>query len=420
LGLVACATAGHGGHAVPPAASHRTTHGGRFSADGVPMRVRAYTERFCLPANHPTPCYLGYTPGVTADQVAQWTDYVETFGSADDARALRAAGVPHVLGYADPFIKGATVPSDRGDPSDYIGSSAQFTYWNFLRPDTVSYETSAISGMIAALGATGVMSDDTAVSYDGYGSFSPCCGAISSLAEAENATLAFWSQLGNVDIVFNGLGYAPDDGRTDAIQQDLVAKGPANILGGVYEGCYLDSGDHTSAGRTNAQRWQSTENSQLQTEAAGKDFICLAKAQNGNVPDERLYAYASLLLTYDSEHTVYWNDTPSATNTGLFPENGFVPTQPLAGQPSSIASLANGGVYVREYAACYNQGVLVGRCAAVVNASAGATSAIPALTQTYGHALTLAGDDVFSGGSIGFDGARPSSLPPASGAILVP
>jgi hypothetical protein len=141
----------------------------------------------------------------------------------------------------------------------------------------------------------------------------------------------------------------------------------------------------------------------------------LTLPENGNNAGDRIYAYASLLLTYDANHTVYWNNMNSATNTNIFPENAIVPTQPLVAQPPNVNVLQKAGVYVREYAACYNHGASVGKCAVVVNPGTGSAS-IP--VSGYSHALAVSGDDVFSGGTISTTASAPSSLDAVSAAIL--
>ena len=109
--------------------------------------------------------------------------------------------------------------------------------------------------------------------------------------------------------------------------------------------------------------------------------------------------------------------TPSGLH--VFPETKLVPTSPLS-SPSSVSSLQTGGVYVREYAACYIGGSSIGHCAAVVNSSSSSSYNMPSLSQSYSHTMALSGYGIIDGGSVSASGpAPPSSLPPNTGVVLI-
>ena len=81
------------------------------------------------------------------------------------------------------------------------------------------------------------------------------------------------------------------------------------------------------------------------------------------------------------------------------------------------------GIYRREFAACYNQGVAIGPCATIINTNSSPTTVQSSwLTQTYAHQITLNGGDVQSGGTINPTGTgfTPASTTiPANDAILI-
>jgi hypothetical protein len=162
----------------------------------------------------------------------------------------------------------------------------------------------------------------------------------------------------------------------------------------------------------------------------------LALHAEGAGTTARLVQEATILLGYSPTHLVDWADLDSqATNLHVFPEEGIYPTEPVQsmGAPSDGSSgpclTGNGqlctsgghndvqvlpgtdiehytGVFRREFAACYNHGVLFGQCAAIVNNTAHPVTVKASwLRQAYGHQITLIGGDVESHGSIDLTGA---------------
>lgn len=192
--------------------------------------------------------------------------------------------------------------------------------------------------------------------------------------------------------------------------------------------------------------WRQDLNSGVHVLSAHKMFISYVYIGNegsdnrGTVDDfdQRGYIYASFMLLFDYEHSVYKTGTwgarlPPKAPVMVLPENLLVPTEPLqtAVWPQRIDQLQRGGVYVREFASCGYAGQPIGPCAAVVNPSSSSSNPMPALQGHYGHSVTFVGNDgAFTGrhgtpdygdtGDLKFD-ARPvpSSLPPAGWAILV-
>jgi hypothetical protein len=209
----------------------------------------------------------------------------------------------------------------------------------------------------------------------------------------------------------------------------------SNIIGAMADSdCFVDGpgsyGETSDFAITQAMHaygyavdsWTQRENDAIYLLAQGKQFWCLAGA-TGRASSERplrIYAYASLMLTYSPTRTGYWTYwKPNTTGqVEVYPETGIVPANPVLPAPSNIAALKVGGVYVREYGHCFYRGVDKGACAAVVNPTL-ATYAFP--LQKYHHTVTLSGGGVLEGGFVSFLGsAPPANLPSGTAVIATP
>lgn len=235
-------------------------------------------------------------------------------------------------------------------------------------------------------------------------------------------TYALLEQLA-MPVIFNGLGSAPDDGRTDPHTQSALTA--PHVLGGMYEFCLTANGndmDHTLAHKRVEGAWYSTQNSHLQTLAKDRMFFCYSDSGTpGDSPagiDERAYVYASFLLVYRPEKSVLeMSADTSRKRLSVFPEAQLVALDPLQPAPSEIDALRTpSGAYVREYRRCYLAGEDPQPCAAVVNPSSSkkVTIALPG----YRHALALRGGALADGGSLRRDAPAPATLEPASGTVL--
>lgn len=165
------------------------------------------------------------------------------------------------------------------------------------------------------------------------------------------------------------------------------------------------------------------------------DFAVLLSYDQSGSPVARRVQAATVLLGYSGSHIVSWSDLDTnSSDLAVWPEEGIVPSDPvqsmsapggpgcLAGQ--GVVCSAGGhddlqvapGVFRREFANCYDQGVGFGPCAAVVNTTGSPVTVQSSwLTETYGHEITLIGGDVESGGRIDLTGATF-----AAGATSVP
>jgi hypothetical protein len=237
------------------------------------------------------------------------------------------------------------------------------------------------------------------------------------------------------------LGGSEADGGATAT---LVAQSK-NTVGALCENFAEGWGNRqTLDGKAVDRYWEQDLNSGVQVISAGKMFISYEYIGNegeqnrGHVVDidQRGFIYASFMLLFNYDHSIYKTGTSgaqlkTAAPVIVFPENLLVPARPLATAvwPQRIAVLNHNGAYVREFAACAYAGKPIGPCAAIVNPSSTATVPMPALQQSYGHHVRFTGNNgAFTGrygtpnygdtGDLDFQTAAPGTLPPAGWAIL--
>jgi hypothetical protein len=101
----------------------------------------------------------------------------------------------------------------------------------------------------------------------------------------------------------------------------------------------------------------------------------------------------------------------------VFPEWQLVPLQPKTTASDVSGYQLASGVYMRQWAHCFNQGVSVGPCAVAVNPSPTATVPTP---PGYTRHVVLSGDGVLDGGSLSISTGVPPTLSPATAQILFP
>jgi hypothetical protein len=297
-------------------------------------------------------------------------------------------------------------------------------YVDVTRPAWYAYWSADVNdeyNMVKPAAWTAVFADDSDAPQ--FKDINPCGTTVASF------TAGIASMLGSTakPVIFSGLSVSAKQPEERSLYK------VANVIGGMREDCYSGSGGFGHAGdfvMTNREHfygaatddWTQTENDQLYAATLHKLFICLsnatgpATAANG----ERTYVYASFMLTFDPGTSVLYERFAPSTSGGLtvYPESGLVPTNPVVSTPASIANLATGGVYAREFRECYYRGVEMGACAAVVNPTLG-SQRFP-FTQ-YRHTLAFSGGGVLEGGSVNFKGAAPPArLAGASALIAFP
>jgi hypothetical protein len=151
---------------------------------------------------------------------------------------------------------------------------------------------------------------------------------------------------------------------------------------------------------------------------------------------------ATMLLGWTPGHLVDWADLElGRTSLAVWPEEGIYPTDPLQSMrtPSGRGCLAGTGhvcsrgghhdlrvapgVYRREFGSCLDRKVWIGKCAAIVNTTHSWVVVQSSwLRKHYGHAITLVGGDVQSGGWLDVRGAQfkagSTPIPPQDAVLL--
>lgn len=175
--------------------------------------------------------------------------------------------------------------------------------------------------------------------------------------------------------------------------------------GGLMEQCY-SSNSNPGVYFISDSLWAAQENTEITIVGGKRLFFCYVRNYDHAKDDvaERIYDYASFLLTYDPSYAVLWETFSTESDFHVYPESGLVAVNPKTAQPTDISQLSSGGAYVREYSDCYYRGKRFGPCAAIVNPSSSSTVANP-LFGKYKHTLVLVGAGVTDGGSVKFDGA---------------
>ncbi|MBV8602776.1 MAG: hypothetical protein JO359_14510, partial [Candidatus Eremiobacteraeota bacterium] len=188
----------------------------------------------------------------------------------------------------------------------------------------------------------------------------------------------------------------------------------ANVVGQNNEGCFTADDYGVEADQYN--RWKNMANSLLAITGMQRYAVCMMM---GTVtPANRLYGYASWLITYDPVYSLAGQVNAGPDGYAVFPEFDIVPTTPKATATSDVSVLrSGGGAYVREFGQCYQNGSPIGPCAAVVNTTGG-TIAMPALSGTYAHTLNLDSNGSYTGGRAWWSTGVPSSLKATTAAIV--
>jgi hypothetical protein len=168
----------------------------------------------------------------------------------------------------------------------------------------------------------------------------------------------------------------------------------ANVAGANHEGCFnaAPRGKVSDASGV----WRNQADGLLADLPFRKYSVCMMNGQP--TPANRLYAMASWWLTYDPNYSVIAPIAPAADGNALFAEYDIVPFGPKTSATGGrILTLERSGVYVREFAQCFQNGMAIGACAAVVN-PASSPRAVPSLSGRYTRALALNDASAVSGG----------------------
>ena len=187
-----------------------------------------------------------------------------------------------------------------------------------------------------------------------------------------------------------------------------------NVAGVVFENCFEDY-DTGLIGDRN-ERFRKQNDGLLATIADERYAVCMFGGKA--TPAARIYDVASFWLTYDPHWSVASINLDSPDTSTVFPEYEIVPTQPRETAHKTIAPLRTAsGVYVREFAACYQNGSPIGPCAAAVNPTEGFET-FPASLSAERRTLTLDNRSEYAGGRATWQAGVPHDLAPLTAAIV--
>jgi len=369
--------------------------------------------------------YFG-THKITWSQAAPYLTWASTIGS--DSTAIHAVGIKTIF-YSDPNRVQSNDPLFASPESafshDCAGHRVTHQYKDItqyvMNPGSSALRTSFASLVVTPTIASGTYDaiyEDNAGPLSEYNlnSFSstPCNYSDGSWVGADSGlenSLA-------LPVIFNGLsGLNPYGGFGISLSTGLFAD--SNTMGGNYEHCYTQ--DSSSSPKYYGALWEAVENTEIYVAQQGRKFICnptddYAPAGSSRQISDRLYSYASFLLTYDLKTSIMWARYPAAASGfTVNPEEQLVVENPVNSTPTNISGLqVSSGVYARQYNDCYIAGASVGSCAVVVN-SDNASHSFP--YSKYHHTLVLSGSSILDGGTISTNGAAPKTLAPMTGAI---
>lgn len=424
-GYVAVSLTGSGGTASTttttstpaPAAPVRTSATAPPSIASTTTTASSSGTRHVLTAEY----LLGYygTHSITPSQAAPYLSWAQT--SIGDSRTIHNAGIKTQI-YIDPNWIGSTDPMNSGSTeaifSHTCGGSRVGVVFGSA---STRYDTNPGSSAMRAHWASWVAAQKAAGWVDMV--FEDNGGPLSSYAKYPNGMpcgyststwISYAEGLNNSvgsPIIMNGL-----NAFTSAPAPNLsVVEHSSNTMGGNMEGCYNDLGDPIDTGTS----WLIEENSEIALARAGKYFQCMGRDQASAASSTaaRIFSYASFLLGYNPNTSVFESEWYTPSKFHVFPETGLVATSPVVSEPSSIASLRTStGVYGREYNACYYRGTYIGKCAVAVNHTYGSVERFP--FSGYTHTLTLSGYGVLDGGRASTSGPPPPSSMSAYTAVI--
>lgn len=217
---------------------------------------------------------------------------------------------------------------------------------------------------------------------------------------------------------YNSLSY------TNHVPDLNVMSSSSHFTGTVCESCVV------SLGTFRPQEYADVLTTMAKVNAtASGHFVLLSQGVSpaGSAAQiaQRAITTAVAWLGYSQAHTVVFpNLEANTTQLNIFPEDSIVPMSPLQTMTSGATNLeVASGVYRREFASCYNNGVAIGPCAAIVNATGGNVVIRSSwLHEAYGHVVQIVGGTIGQSGHVSLTTTRfvPNStyIAPAQGMMI--
>jgi len=357
--------------------------------------------------------------GAYGSSTFPWSSYSSSLTWAEvdtaDANSVASTGIKTML-YTNPNREAPGDPMYTSDQSTFehdCGGARITDNYNpgiFLMDPVSGHLSTLWKNLVSSAASQGhfdAIFDDNA--DDLYATTARPCGDSDAVWLAQNqfeiASLSY-------PVIYNGLAIlSPGYGISNSINLNSVS------VGGMMETCYSQSGSSPKVGPA---VWNATENSEIEMALQRKTMLCYSNdtSDASTSVDVRMFVFASFLLTYDPNTSVLWEYFRSPSNFHVQPESQLVALYPVLPEPGNIAGLQVGGVYAREYGACYLNGAIVGGCASIVNPDPYNSRPYP-FGSKYTHTLVLSGGGILDGGSISPNGPQPPSILPPKGSIVV-
>jgi hypothetical protein len=237
-------------------------------------------------------------------------------------------------------------------------------------------------------------------------------------APGRNPSLTAQQAYVNDAIALSGRAAKPVIGNNGAATNTYDAEwvNSSNVTGAEIENAWSGA---------DAAHWTGNANAAISYHNLHKYVVELDQSDLTANPGLLTFDIASHWIVYDPVYSIqsllFVNPAPTGsgwTNDATFPEQTVLPTSPLVATGSTVATFQKAtNLYVREYAACYQSAVPIGRCAAIVNV--GSATSITGLTATYGHVLVRNTAATWAnGGTAQWSATVPTTIGANAGVIL--
>lgn len=417
-------------------------------------------------------CHEAQNVGISAKWMASHADWNEVFYDARSdgtSSQLAAAGARHIISYTDPNIAAyCPLPGHTDDGQNCAGAISRYlhprggsyahAYEHEIdgarlvdRADGIYHGTvqepffigdpdlreAFDSATLQNPYATDIFEDDAGGSYDcifdDLGRCSSSYGTPHYGAESCDFSDGYWCyKYGATSYEYDHTGEPQVSYATDAIaladassrpvigndgagtdQYDLEWLHARRVEGAMAEDAWSASGE---------ARWVAQADAILEYHGLHK-FVVEYSSDESRL----FFQIASHWIVYDPRYSIeaLAEVNPAHRSAGesdtTFPEETVVPSAPRVATPESSdvrAFEATPGLFVREYAHCFQDGRAIGYCAAVVNTSSVQTR-IVGLTAPYGRVLVHNMDATWAaGGTALWSSQVPRTIAPDCGLIL--
>ncbi len=253
-------------------------------------------------------------------------------------------------------------------------------------------------------------------------------------------------------VFFNGASYDPNASMATSAADGAMYSSPC-VLGAMIEGAFTNSDGYRKSLSYGAS-WNTflaAADKALLAQSYRKyalveNEVSIPYGSSGYDPvGDRTYGLGGIWLVYDPRYTIAWSHFTYPFDHLMIDGDGnpdsmaaelqIVPTQPLTtATGNDIATLQRsggntktgappGGVFVREFTTCYQNGTSIGHCAVVLNAedntyTNGGVVSVPSLTYTYTSSLVITDAPADNGGTATWTGSVPTTLQPTTAVLL--